>query len=35
MLRANTKLELFGIIDDVERKFASGEYGCGSDMILT
>ena len=32
MLRANTKLELFGIIDDVERKFASGEYGCGSDM---
>ncbi len=34
MLRANTKLELFGIIDDVERKFASGEYGCGSDMIL-
>lgn len=35
MLRANTKLELFGIIDDVERKFASGEYGCGSDMIMT
>ncbi len=35
MLRAKTKLELFGIIDDVERKFASGEYGCGSDMILT
>ena len=34
MLRANTKLELFGIIDDVERKFASGEYGCGSDMKI-
>ncbi len=32
MLRAYTKLELFGIIDDVERKFASGEYSCGSDM---